>query len=135
MRTNHLTSNSSAIQGWCSGGRGNAKLVEALVDQFVVDVKSIHNFIMDMNADHGVFAWGNNTYDELGNDGNEKSHMSVKVIINTTARVSCFLCAHSHSMIRMEVPETSLTPAMLSTTRFENATAIDSTKDADTVDE
>ncbi|PXF42997.1 hypothetical protein BWQ96_07245 [Gracilariopsis chorda] len=90
---------------------------------------------LQFSIDHEVFAWGNNTCDQLGNDGNGKSDMPVKVIINTTARVACFSCAHFHCSICMEVPETSSTPAMLSTTRFENASAIDTTKDADTVDE
>ncbi|PXF49731.1 putative E3 ubiquitin-protein ligase HERC1 [Gracilariopsis chorda] len=145
-RHSAAVTNTGAVYTWGCGSDGQCghadfrdvvrpKLVEALVDQFVVDVKCGHNFTMVMNADHEVFAWGNNTYGQLGNDGNGKSDMPVKVIINTTARVSCFSCAHFHCIMWMEVPETSSTPAMLSTTRFENASAIDTTKEGDTVDE
>ncbi|PXF40276.1 hypothetical protein BWQ96_10015 [Gracilariopsis chorda] len=109
------------------------KLVEALADQFVIDVKIVQSFTMDMNADQDLSAWGKTSYHQLRNDRNGKSHMSVKVIINITARVSCFLCAHADRIIYMEVPETSSTPAMFSTKRFENITAIDITKDTDTV--
>ncbi|CAN8066050.1 unnamed protein product [Agarophyton chilense] len=145
-RHSSAVTNTGAVYTWGCGSDGQCghadfrdvvrpKLVESLIDQFVVDVKCGHNFTMVMNSEHEVFAWGNNTYGQLGNNGNGKSEVPVKVIINSTARVSRVACAHFHCIMWMEVPEISSAPTMLSSRGFNAPSGIDIDKEVQTLEE
>lgn len=116
-RHSAAVTNTGAVYTWGCGSDGQCghsvfrdvvrpKLVEQLVGRFVVDVKCGHNFTMVMTSNHDVYTWGNNTYGQLGNNGNGKSDVPVKVIINSTAKVSRVSCAHFHCIMWMDVPDT-----------------------------
>lgn len=115
-RHSAAVTNTGAVYTWGCGsdgqcGHGNfrdvarPKLVEHLVSKFIIDVKCGHNFTMVMTSGREVYAWGNNTYGQLGNNGNGKSDVPVKVIINSTSKVSRVSCAHFHCIMWMEVPD------------------------------
>lgn len=84
------------------GDAGRPKLVEGLIGKFVVDVKCGHNFTIVMTSNKEVFSWGNNTYGQLGNNGNGKSESPVRVMIGSAARVARVSCAHFHCIMWME---------------------------------
>lgn len=109
--------NVGAVYTWGCGsdgqcGHGNfqdvarPKLVETLDGKFVVDVKCGHNFTMVMTSKSEVYAWGNNTYGQLGNNGNGKSNTPVKVVIGSDKKVAKVSCAHFHCIMWMQ-PETT----------------------------
>lgn len=124
-RHSAAVTNTGSVYTWGCGSDGQCghsvfrdvvrpKLVEHLVGRFVVDVKCGHNFTMAMTTSHEVYAWGNNTYGQLGNNGNGKSDVPVKVIINSTSKVSHVSCAHFHCIMWMEVPDSRpTTPKMI----------------------
>ncbi len=108
--------NTGSVYTWGCGSDGQCghgtlrdaarpKLVENLVGKTIVDVKCGHNFTMVMTSSHEVFAWGNNTYGQLGNNGNGKNSLPVQVIINSSARVASVACAHFHCILWMQVTE------------------------------
>lgn len=108
--------NTGAVYTWGCGTDGQCghgdlrdvarpKLVECLVGKFVVDVKCGHNFTMVRTSTDEVFTWGNNTYGQLGNNGNGKSDVPVKVVIGSSARLRNTSCGHFHCIMWMEVPK------------------------------
>lgn len=108
--------NTGAVYTWGCGSDGQCghggyndvvrpKLVDQLAGKFVVDVKCGHNFTMVMTCDDEVYTWGNNTYGQLGNNGNGKSESPVKVIINSSAKLSHVSCGHFHCIMWMEAPD------------------------------
>lgn len=112
-RHSAAVTNTGAVYTWGCGSDGQCghsvfrdvvrpKLVEQLVGKFISDVKCGHNFTMVMTSNHEVYAWGNNTYGQLGNNGNGKSDVPVRVLINSTARVARVSCAHFHCILWME---------------------------------
>lgn len=143
-RHSAAVTNTGSVYTWGCGSDGQCghgvfrdvvrpKLVEHLVGKFIVDVKCGHNFTMVMTSNHEVYAWGNNTYGQLGNNGNGKSDVPVKVIINSTSKVSHVSCAHFHCIMWMEVPDSR--PATPKTIRhYEDANA-GSTKPSSSRDE
>lgn len=115
-RHSAAVTNTGAVYTWGCGTDGQCghavfkdvvrpKLVEQLVGRFVIDVKCGHNFTMVMTSTHEVYAWGNNTYGQLGNNGNGKSDVPVKVIIHSNARVANVSCAHFHCILWMDIVE------------------------------
>lgn len=107
--------NTGAVYTWGCGTDGQCghgmfndvtrpKLVEKLIGKFIVDVKCGHNFTMVMTSDSEVFTWGNNTYGQLGNNGNGKSHLPVKVINQSLASISKVSCGHFHCIMWMKLP-------------------------------
>lgn len=115
-RHSAAVTNTGAVYTWGCGSDGQCghsvfrdvvrpKLVEHLVGKFVADVKCGHNFTMIMTSGHEVYAWGNNTYGQLGNNGNGKSEVPVKVIVNSSSKVSRVSCAHFHCIMWMEVAD------------------------------
>lgn len=115
-RHSAAVTNTGAVYTWGCGSDGQCghgvfsdvvrpKLVERLVGKFIVDVKCGHNFTMIMTSNDEVYTWGNNTYGQLGNNGNGKSEAPVKVIINSTANVSRVSCGHFHCIMWMEVAD------------------------------
>ena len=113
-RHSAAVTNTGSVYTWGCGGDGQCghgayadaarpKLVEALVGRSVIDVKCGHNFTMVLTSAHEVFAWGNNTYGQLGNNGNGKSATPVQVIIGSSARVASVACAHFHCILWMTV--------------------------------
>lgn len=108
--------NTGAVYTWGCGSDGQCghggfddvvrpKLVEKLVGKFVTDVKCGHNFTMVLTSEDEVLTWGNNTYGQLGNNGNGKSESAVKVIINSSAKLSKVSCGHFHCIMWMEVAD------------------------------
>lgn len=136
-RHSACVTNTGAVYTWGCGSDGQCghsvfrdvvrpKLVEHLVGKFVVDVMCGHNFTMVMTSGHEVYAWGNNTYGQLGNNGNGKSDVPVKVIINSPARVARVSCAHFHCIMWMQVSgKAQTTPKFIR--RYEDQT--ETTKD------
>lgn len=135
-RHSAAVTNTGSVYTWGCGSDGQCghsvfrdvvrpKLVEHLVGKFVIDVKCGHNFTMVMTSNHEVYSWGNNTYGQLGNNGNGKSEVPVKVIINTSARVSHISCAHFHCIMWMEVPDNSKPNSSLSIRRYETDANLD----------
>lgn len=129
-RHSAAVTNTGSVYTWGCGSDGQCghgtfrdaarpKLVDNLVGKSVVDVKCGHNFTIVMTSGREIFAWGNNTYGQLGNNGNGKSAGPVQVIINSSARVSRVACAHFHCILWMQVTEpvraanTSRTPGAL----------------------
>ncbi|CDF41037.1 unnamed protein product [Chondrus crispus] len=119
-RHSAAVTNMGAVYTWGCGSDGQCghcvfrdvvrpKLVEHLVGKSVVDVKCGHNFTMVMTSGNEVYAWGNNTYGQLGNNGNGKSEMPVKVIVNSGSRVARVSCAHFHCIMWMEAGESGPT--------------------------
>ena len=113
-RHSAAVTNTGSVYTWGCGGDGQCghgnyldaarpKLVEALIGRCIIDVKCGHNFTMVLTSSHEVFAWGNNTYGQLGNNGNGKSSIPVQVIIGSSARVSNVACAHFHCILWMAV--------------------------------
>lgn len=107
--------NTGAVYTWGCGTDGQCghgmfndvtrpKLVDKLIGKFIVDVKCGHNFSMVMTSDSEVFTWGNNTYGQLGNNGNGKSNMPVKVINQSSASISKVSCGHFHCIMWMKLP-------------------------------
>lgn len=114
-RHSAAVTNTGSVYTWGCGTDGQCghgtfsdtarpKLVEFLVGKTVVDVKCGHNFTMVLTKnEHHVYAWGNNTYGQLGNNGNGKSNIPVQVIVNSGAKVSKVACAHFHCILWMTV--------------------------------
>lgn len=107
--------NTGAVYTWGCGTDGQCghgmfkdvtrpKLVDKLIGKFIVDVKCGHNFTMVMTSDSEVFTWGNNTYGQLGNNGNGKSNLPVKVINQSSASISKVSCGHFHCIMWMKLP-------------------------------
>lgn len=115
-RHSAAVTNTGAVYTWGCGSDGQCghgvfsdvvrpKLVERLMGKFVVDVKCGHNFTMVMTSNDEVYTWGNNTYGQLGNNGNGKSDAPVKVVINSSANVSRVSCGHFHCIMWMKVAD------------------------------
>lgn len=143
-RHSAAVTNTGAVYTWGCGMDGQCghsvfrdvvrpKLVEHLVSKFIVDVKCGHNFTMVMTSDQEVYAWGNNTYGQLGNNGNGKSDVPVKVIINSNSKVSRVSCAHFHCIMWMEAPDSR--PATPQSIRPYEEPNPDSTNSASSQDE
>lgn len=112
-RHSAAVTNTGAVYTWGCGTDGQCghgdlrdvarpKLVERLVGKFVIDVKCGHNFTMVRTSMNEVFTWGNNTYGQLGNNGNGKSEIPVKVVISSSARVCKTSCGHFHCIMWMD---------------------------------
>lgn len=120
-RHSAAVTNTGSVYTWGCGSDGQCghgtfndaarpKLVESLVGKSVIDVKCGHNFTMVLTSSRELFAWGNNTYGQLGNNGNGKSPVPVQVIINSSARVASVACAHFHCILWMQIAETVKVP-------------------------
>eukprot|EP00172_Hildenbrandia_rubra_P002180 Plantae.Rhodophyta-Hildenbrandia_rubra.ctg28712.p1 GENE.Plantae.Rhodophyta-Hildenbrandia_rubra.ctg28712~~Plantae.Rhodophyta-Hildenbrandia_rubra.ctg28712.p1 ORF type:complete len:491 (+),score=46.49 Plantae.Rhodophyta-Hildenbrandia_rubra.ctg28712:2016-3488(+) len=75
------------------------RLVETLVGHRVVNVCCGHNFTLALTNTKMIFAFGNNTYGQLGNNGDGKQETPVRVILNSDAPVRSLACAHFHCIL------------------------------------
>lgn len=66
----------------------------------VVSVHCGHNFTMAITDKGVVYALGNNTYGQLGNNGSPgKSAVPVRVVVPDNLHVSLISCAHFHCLM------------------------------------
>lgn len=95
------------IDGQCGHGDfedvSRPRMVRALSHLFVASVHCGHNFTMVATDEGEIYAWGNNTYGQLGNGGSGKSPVPVRVHVPGAARVSKVVCAHFHCVLMTEV--------------------------------
>lgn len=81
------------------GDVGRPRVVEGMGGENVASVHCGHNFTLAVTDCGGVWAWGNNTYGQLGNGGEEKSAVPVKVAIPGGTRAGLVACAHFHCVL------------------------------------
>lgn len=141
-RHSAAVTNMGSVYTWGCGSDGQCghgmfrdaarpKLVESLVGKLVIDVKCGHNFTMVLTSSHEVYSWGNNTYGQLGNNGNGRSASPVKVLINSNARVSRMSCAHFHCILWMPVTEPASPSTSSRTTSIAKTSGANDSSSAD----
>jgi alpha-tubulin suppressor-like RCC1 family protein len=92
------------IDGQCGHGTirdtPRPRFVAALAHVSVVAVHCGHNFTIAVTDTHDVYAWGNNTYGQLGCTATSgKSSLPVRVHTPSNATVTGVACAHFHCVI------------------------------------
>jgi alpha-tubulin suppressor-like RCC1 family protein len=109
-RHSAAVTNVGAVYTWGCGTDGQCghgdlrdvprpRLVEALAHVYVASIHCGHNFTIAMSDKGHVYAWGNNAYGQLGNNGVGRSPSPVRVIHPPGTVVSHVACAHFHCVL------------------------------------
>ena len=110
--------NTGALYTWGCGsdgqcGHGNfddvlrPKLVEALTPYRSIAVCCGHNFTLALTSVKRIFAFGNNTYGQLGNNGSGKQNSPVEVTVHSFPKVRNVACGHFHCILWTEPEDDS----------------------------
>lgn len=91
------------IDGQCGHGDyrdvPRPRVVAALAGFTVASVHCGHNFTLAVSDKGEVYAWGNNTYGQLGTGGASKSATPLRVVAPGDAPVALVACAHFHCVM------------------------------------
>lgn len=91
------------VDGQCGHGDyrdvPRPRVVAALAGVTVASVHCGHNFTLAVSDKGEVYAWGNNTYGQLGTGGGAKSAAPLRVAAPGGARVALVACAHFHCVM------------------------------------
>jgi alpha-tubulin suppressor-like RCC1 family protein len=94
------------VDGQCGHGDfrdvPRPRVVAALAGITVASVHCGHNFTIAVSDTGEVYAWGNNTYGQLGNGGSGKSAVPVRIPPPDGGRVALVACAHFHCIMVTE---------------------------------